>query len=424
MSHWQGNHPPTSMRDYQYPPTGPDGRPPYPAERPPHHLGGHRGANVSLEVLIAVVASVCGLLLTSALSESTPELALAGMVLGAAIPPFVSTAGGRRGFRVTIAVLVTSVAVCVTYAGSIVVSTITQEETLPGSTVLTDVIRSPTTPPHSPTSVEGSTGSMEVTPGTLRCTPDCESPVTIRNTSGARFAIDDIIVDGEDVKSFSYDDGCVGVKLGDSEKCEFTVEFDPNDTDYEATATLLVRNDLTENNEARVDLFGHSPSGIDLAIAAGDVSCTYEAADAEGANGSLSVAFLVIVTETYESGEIPVAVSSNSGAYDTTVFVGAGSGETAITLPVDGADRDEHMIKINVDPGNEIPEADESNNDAEAYCAVRSPVHNARKSRNTRASPGPRSPSLITHRATPGFIRSFGLAFVTQIRQGAETAQC
>jgi hypothetical protein len=264
------------------------------------------------------------------------------------------------------AVLVTIVAVGVTYAGTIVVSTVTQEETLPGSTALADAIR-----PQAQENGGKSAGRMEVTPDALRCTPDCEDPVTIRNTGGTGFVIKEIDVDGADAESFSRDEGCVDVELREGDECEFTVTFDPNDAKGEATATLLVRNDLTEN-EVTVALTGHTPQPeLDLAIAAGDVRCTHEAGDTEGTDGSLSIAFFVTVTGTDDFGEVPVTVSSDTGSSDTTtVFAGEGAEETVLTLPVDGSDSGDHVIKINVDPGNETPESDEGNNDIEAHCTA------------------------------------------------------
>lgn len=349
---------------YQYPPAGPGGPPPYPARPPQHDRHGHRGPHVSAEVFIAVLASVCVMLLTRALPASTPELALVGVVLGAAIPPFISTAGRRRGLRVTMAVLVTIVAIGVTYAGTVVVDTVTQEETLPYSNVLAGEIPPPPPP-------RGSAGRMEATPAVLDCTPDCEGPVTIRNTGEVRFVIEDIDVGGEDAESFSHDGSCGGVELGEGDGCEFTVAFHPNDTDSEATATLLIRNDVTEN-EATVDLTGHTPRPeIDLMITASDVRCTYEAADTEGGDGSLTVVFSVTVTGTDESGDVPVTVSGDSGSSDTTtVFVGEGAYETVLSLSVAGENGGEHMIEVNVDPADEIAETDESNNDAEANCTA------------------------------------------------------
>ena len=362
MSHWQGNHPSSPTWGYQYPPAGPGGPPPCPTRPPQHNHGSHRGPNVSVEVLIAVLASVCVMLLTRALPAPTPELALVGMVLGAAIPPFVSTAGRRRGLRVTMAVLVTIVAVGVTYTGTIVVDTVTQGETLPHSNVLADIH----TPPPPPD------GLLTVTPGVLNCTPDCEGPVTIRNTGETRLVIEDIDIDGEDANSFSLDENCVGIELNDRGTCEFTVAFHPNGTDGKATAILLISNSLTEKGAA-VSLAGHSPTlEVDLAIAASDVRCTYEATATEGSDGSVTVTYSVIVTGTDESGDVTVTVSSNSGSSDTTtVSVGEGTHEAAQALPAGGEDSAaDHMIKINVDPANKIPEADESNNDVEANCAA------------------------------------------------------
>lgn len=72
--------------------------------------------HAAIPMLLAVIGSVAGTLVTSALSSS-PELALLGAALGAAIPPLVAVAGPFTHLRLWGGVLIAVIALVVTYGG-------------------------------------------------------------------------------------------------------------------------------------------------------------------------------------------------------------------------------------------------------------------------------------------------------------------
>jgi hypothetical protein len=84
----------------------------------------------ALEVLFAVLGSVCGMLIAQAVQDSL-AINLVGAVTGAAIPPFVSAAGRYRHLRATSAVVVALIALGITYSGTELVSVASGDPVLP-----------------------------------------------------------------------------------------------------------------------------------------------------------------------------------------------------------------------------------------------------------------------------------------------------
>jgi type II secretory pathway pseudopilin PulG len=84
----------------------------------------------SIDVLLAVVGSVCGTLLAGALQDSL-ALNLVGAVVGAAVPPLVSATGRTRHLRAAMAILVTVIALGITYSGAQIVSAASGAAILP-----------------------------------------------------------------------------------------------------------------------------------------------------------------------------------------------------------------------------------------------------------------------------------------------------
>jgi hypothetical protein len=68
------------------------------------------------QLLLAMVGSVCGTLITGAL-DTSPTVRLVGAVLGAAVPTLISYAGPHAHVRAGVGIAVTAVALFVTYGG-------------------------------------------------------------------------------------------------------------------------------------------------------------------------------------------------------------------------------------------------------------------------------------------------------------------
>jgi hypothetical protein len=73
-------------------------------------------ARASVQVALAVVGSVCGTLITSAL-DTSPTVTLIGAVLGSAIPTLVTFAGRYHHLRAGVGIAVTVAALFITYGG-------------------------------------------------------------------------------------------------------------------------------------------------------------------------------------------------------------------------------------------------------------------------------------------------------------------
>ena len=73
-------------------------------------------ARASVQVALAVVGSVCGTLITSAL-DTSPTVTLIGAVLGSAVPPLVTFAGPYLRLRAGVGIAVTVAALFITYGG-------------------------------------------------------------------------------------------------------------------------------------------------------------------------------------------------------------------------------------------------------------------------------------------------------------------
>jgi hypothetical protein len=70
----------------------------------------------AIPMVLAVVASVCGTLVTGAF-EASPNMRLFGAALGAALPPLIAVAGPFVGLRAATGVLVAAGSLIVTYSG-------------------------------------------------------------------------------------------------------------------------------------------------------------------------------------------------------------------------------------------------------------------------------------------------------------------
>lgn len=189
------------------------------------------GAKATIQVVWAVVGSICGTLITGALTTS-PTLKLVGATLGAAIPPLISQAGRFQHLRAGAGIAVTIGALFLTYGGFTLFDAATG--------------RPATFPPPPGVNINGShdgsqdasqVGSGEecrngicikVTPASLSCTRDGCEPLTISNTGSKPLRVRTIEFDGEAAAAFHHGGECQNRQLSSNDECTLTVTFRPS----------------------------------------------------------------------------------------------------------------------------------------------------------------------------------------------------
>ena len=185
----------------------------------------------AIPLLLAVIGSVAGTLVSSAFSSSQ-NLALFGAALGAAIPPLVSVAGPFTHLRLWTGVLIAIIALVVTYGGF----------TLPEKAAGVDDNRTTfpvprpnttgkkTTPATAPTSGLTCEGKLCISwsPRQLHCSDDpCEPRVTVRSKGTKVLDVTGIKFTGEAASRLWQEGNCKGESLHQGEKCSFTVRVKP-----------------------------------------------------------------------------------------------------------------------------------------------------------------------------------------------------
>jgi hypothetical protein len=205
----------------------------------------------TVPMVLAVVASVCGTLVTGAF-EASPGMRLFGAALGAAIPPLVAVAGPFAGLRAATGVLVTAGALFVTYSGFTVADYATNQEQstfpLPPRLPPTSPTPTPSVTTPTPSNTAGTAVTCEgelcisVTPMVLHCSmAGCDNDVTVRSTGSVPLRITMIEFDGPAAGSFSQDGDCENRELQENEECSVTVQFTPGEA---RDARLVIHQNL------------------------------------------------------------------------------------------------------------------------------------------------------------------------------------
>jgi hypothetical protein len=144
------------------------------------------GVNASIGLGLAIIGAVCGTAMSSLVTESG-AIRLVALCIGAAIPPFVSTIGQWRPVRATLAVLITVVALVVTYSGSVGVTVTTGDVIVPVPPGLHVPSKTTTTSPPTATTSGGDDRVLEAAPTKLTCKPLCDSKVTIKSAGPCQY---------------------------------------------------------------------------------------------------------------------------------------------------------------------------------------------------------------------------------------------
>ncbi len=205
-------------------------------------------------MILAVVASVCGTLVTGAF-DTSPSMRLFGATLGAAIPPLIAVAGPFAGLRAATGVLVAAGALFVTYSGFTVADYATNQEQstfpLPQALPPTSPTPTPTATPTTPSdTAETCAGELciSVTPTVLHCSSEsCDDDVTVQSTGSELLVITTIEFDGPAASSFSQNGDCENLELHrelhEGEECSITVHYTPGAA---RDARLVIHQNLPE----------------------------------------------------------------------------------------------------------------------------------------------------------------------------------
>lgn len=199
-------------------------------------------------LLLAVGGSVVGAALTSAMGTGAW-----GSLAGAAVAPVVSTAfstrrAGEKGrVRVAAIVVLSAIALAVTWSSVSLAERATGSAVLPGAGERTRTFpgltkKETSTPPVGGVALRATT-TVECGAAALDSTVQCEEPVVVTSTGSARLRLTSVELAGAHPEDFRAGDECVGAWLDTGESCAITVRFAPSDTG-ERAATLVVHQNL------------------------------------------------------------------------------------------------------------------------------------------------------------------------------------
>jgi hypothetical protein len=322
-------------------------------------------ARPSMQVVLAMIGSICGTLLTGAL-DTSPTVRLIGAVLGAAIPTLIGYAGPYYHLRASVGIAATAVALFVTYGGFTLLDfAADRPKTFPLPSALPQPDQGSSPSVHR---FEDRLG-IRVTPTVLRCSSDrCEEPVKIESTGEELLLISTIEFDGMAASEFRHDGQCENQSLRKGEDCRLSVSFAPLGSGTRRARLVIHQNFSGDPTYVAVEGEGSAvPSIGDLVPSPDDVECVHQRAGAT-INGEQKDALQIIFALRLDGAspdELPglVLVTARSNIGPAASAAGSvGDGRVA-ALPLEPDDYGQtHIITVSVDPKNEVPEINEDNN--------------------------------------------------------------
>jgi hypothetical protein len=312
--------------------------------------------NPGVQMLLAVVGSVCGTLAVGAVGTS-PTAKLVGAALGAAIPAVMTLAGPYPLARAVAGVAITG-GLVLTYGGFTLVSYATDQPS-----------RFPL-PPAAPEPAATSSGgggdpSGPIGPGShgtgLRVAPDsihcadggCDEAVRVSNDDDRERALGDVAIDPGGQFAIRAND--CGATLAAGASCAIGIEFTPAQG-APSHARLVIPNPAAEPLSVALD--GDAATATTDLEAVGDV-CAPRAND----DGSfvLPVAAGVAAVGGDAPAEATVAASVDGGA-PTSSTVTVGGDRTTLELTVTQEQLDQGVaVTVTADPDDEIADANPIN---------------------------------------------------------------
>jgi hypothetical protein len=209
---------------------------------------------MAITLLVAVIASVSGALVTNAFATShnptftTPQnLALFGAVLGAAIPPFIAVAGRFAG--VGAGLVISVIALGVTYGGFTV-----HDIGQPPEKRIMPLPVTTTLPGYQ--CEGGGTLCISWSPSKLSCSKDpCEQEVTVTNAGTAVLKVTGLPFIGDAAGRLSAEGTCAPPKppksLQKNESCDIKVRVKPGES---GKAQLKIQQNLQTVGASLVDV--------------------------------------------------------------------------------------------------------------------------------------------------------------------------
>jgi hypothetical protein len=321
--------------------------------------------NASVQVLFAMIGSVCGTLLTGAF-DTSPAMRLVGAVLGAAIPTLITYAGPYSNLRASVGILVTAGALFLTYGGFTLFDFAADR---PKTFPLPPKVPEPNADAGTVTTTAGQLG-VEVTPDTLHCSSDgCEEPVTIKSTGERLLRTYAFEFEGEAAGDFSHGSECEGRYLRKGEECRFSVDFSPSGSGGTRKANLLIHHNVgafpttvAVEGEGGGGGGGTTPVN-DLVVSSAGLSCVYQRGGAivSGVPRDAIQIFFSLQIDGPSLGHsvFVTARSSRGGRGQNNVS----EGQPDVALPLEPDDYGHlHTVFVLVDADHEVPETNEDNN--------------------------------------------------------------
>jgi hypothetical protein len=331
-----------------------------------------RQHHAAIPMLLAVVSSVAGALVARSL-ETSQSLALFGAAVGAAIPPLLAVVGPFTHLRLAVGVLITVIALVVTYASF----TVSEKALGKGGTTFpvpgpapetTRTVTSPATTTGSQTAGTTCEGQLCISwsPKRLHCSSDpCEPDVTVRSEGSTVLLVTGLVFTGDVGSRLSQEGDCIDADLQRDETCSIRVHVKPGEA---GSAQLRIQQNL-KGPASIIDLevdaiTPTTPADLDLSLSAPRGCSVIPGGAISGADN------LTIFVAILKSGNgkllqlVPYTLTSDTGL-NGGASSGVSTGSSSTPMQVDLGPDDygqSHSFTVTIDPKNEIAEQDETNN--------------------------------------------------------------
>ena len=346
-------------------------------------------AGPRFELTLAMLGAVSSALVTGVLNQlhvgSTGKLV--GLALGAALPPFVAVAGRRRTVRVAAAVLLTSLALVLTYSGWQIFANVSgTRPVLPPPDRIVESLggggsgggggagggAAGGTTGASLQMTEGDLG-ISVSPGSIDCKAEggCNA-VTVTSTGAAALNITRLEFEG-DGASYLTATGCEGALLHRGEKCSIALRFTPEKAPESASIHLVINQNFRgPATFVPLDVHGSMPSLPNLALAG--ATCTFSGTEPDPdtgiVSGTLTIDAPMTGTGSFTASSVTATVQIN-GDLQRTVEVNVDASEVHVSEAYEGASPSDIVVAL--DPDNQIQESSEDDNSAHCSAGASGP---------------------------------------------------
>jgi hypothetical protein len=190
------------------------------------------------QLVLAIIGSVCGALITGALNTS-PTVRLIGAALGAAITTLIGYAGPYGRLRVGVGIGVTGLALVLTYGG---VTLFDYAADRPATFPLPSAMPDPQGVESIVTTEDGL--ALKVAPKTVHCNSDGCDEVTVTSIGEKLLQIDEIEFVDDAAAEFDHGGDCDGRSLVKDEECRVAIIFTPSGASGTRNVKLRIHQNL------------------------------------------------------------------------------------------------------------------------------------------------------------------------------------